>query len=198
MGLFTVTTRNSSFQLPPAKLIVGLGNIGENYEKTRHNAGFMAIRAFAEANNASGFSEKNDLRAWVAEYQMEDTKIILALPTTLMNLSGSAVQLLQNYFELGIDQILVVHDDIDLQFGEIKTKVGGGNAGHNGLKSIDNLIGEDYSRIRIGVANEHREKTEASEYVLKQFPKKELEQLPKLFEQTNELITKFIDGSLHE
>jgi len=193
MSLFTVVTRNNNYQLPQTKLIVGLGNDGEEYSKTRHNAGFMAVDSIRNRADLPQWSKKTNFSCYLSEGQIEDTKVIIAKPTTLMNRSGQAVLMLQNYFELGIDQILIIHDEIDLPFGTIKTKLGGGSAGHNGVKSVEQTIGEDFARIRIGVADENRDKTDASDYVLKNFPKKQLDKLPEIFEITDKLAMNFID-----
>jgi PTH1 family peptidyl-tRNA hydrolase len=112
-----------------------------------------------------------------------------------MNLSGQAVFALQEYFKVAVQEILVVHDDIDIEFGKVRTRSGGGEGGHNGLKSVSAAIGEEYARLRIGVANKQRDKLDASEFVLKNFSRTELKKLPDIWPTTNEYIMKFIDGN---
>ncbi|MDR1008730.1 MAG: aminoacyl-tRNA hydrolase [Rickettsiales bacterium] len=130
-----------------AKLVIGLGNPGAKYAHTRHNVGFMVIDALAEALNAPGFKEKPKyLYTKVGDF-------ILAKPTTFMNLSGEAAATLANMYKIEPADIWVIHDDMDLAVGTVKTKLGGGSAGHNGIKSIDAHIGANYNRIRIGVSH---------------------------------------------
>lgn len=172
-------------------LIVGLGNTGVQYEQTRHNIGFLAVDALIEKLGLPNPSEKSSLNAHVSEGHFAARKIITAKPTTLMNNSGQAVQRLLNFYQLGLHQLLVVHDDIDLPFGTIKTKVGGSSGGHNGINSIDMLNGEEYARIRIGVADEHRDKQEAGDYVLRRIPKAQWDQLTAVFAETNRLSQDF-------
>jgi len=148
-------------------LFVGLGNPGSQYENNRHNIGFKVIEAIAGANASSSF-KKMALMVEVSAFSFEEKKIILAKPMTFMNLSGRAVRLLMDFYKISINNVYVFHDDIDLELGRIKIKKGGGNGGHNGLKSIDNLVGNDYWRIRIGVGRP-QEKSMVSSYVLHDF-----------------------------
>ncbi len=130
-------------------LVVGLGNIGTQYEKTRHNVGFMAVRHFVP-DNATWKSEHNAL---TYSENIDGRRIIFALPQTFMNNSGAAVGALARFYKIPNENIIVIHDDMDLKTGDLREKVGGGSAGHNGIKSIDAAIGADYRRIRIGIAH---------------------------------------------
>lgn len=130
-------------------LIVGLGNPGTEYEKTRHNVGFMAVDALA-GDGALWKSEKNAL---TMRTEIDGVRVILAKPQTFMNNSGIAVLALMTFYKIPLENLIVIHDDMDVTVGNCRTKVGGGSAGHNGIKSIDANVGRDYKRIRIGVGH---------------------------------------------
>ena len=147
---------------------MGLGNIGESYAKNRHNLGFRVVDQLAEEKGLS-FKTSSKFPAETAEFESAGEKIILAKPTTMMNLSGQAVRALSDFYKLKPENILVVHDEIDLPFGDIRLKQGGGSAGHNGLKSIMSAIGEDFWRLRFGINNELRDRVDASDFVLSNF-----------------------------
>ncbi len=156
------------------KLIVGLGNPGQKYEKNRHNVGFLAIDYLIDKFNASKVSSKfkGDLYK-AGEY-------LFLKPTTYMNLSGEAVRVVKDFYKIPNEEIIVIHDDIDLKLGALKFKRGGGSGGHNGLKSIDSHIGNDYWRIRVGVGRPER-KEEVVNYVLSDFKDNEMECIKGLF-----------------
>lgn len=142
-------------------LIVGLGNPSQQYANNRHNIGFMVLDSLA-SNLSLTFKEDKSFKSCIAK----DSDLILCKPTTFMNLSGEAVQIVKNYFK--IETIFVVHDDLDLSFGELRFKIGGGNGGHNGLKSIDKLCGSEYYRARCGIGRPEKKEMVAS-YVLSDF-----------------------------
>lgn len=125
-------------------LIIGLGNPGAKYNGTRHNVGFAVVDAL---------SPGDEWKAFKSSVISSDNGLIFAKPQTFMNLSGRAVQELMAFYKVPLDRVIVIHDDIDLCPGDIRTKTGGGAAGHNGLKSIDAAVGKDYFRIRIGVGH---------------------------------------------
>jgi PTH1 family peptidyl-tRNA hydrolase len=154
-------------------LIVGLGNPGKSYEKTRHNIGFIAVDALSDKYNFL-WSTKSKFSAEIAEGLIQNQKIILAKPTTYMNLSGISVKAISSYYNIPNDDILVIHDDLDVKIGSLKVKTGGGHAGHNGLKSLDAHIGNNYHRIRIGIGRPQDE--EVANYVLSNISKVEWEQ----------------------
>ncbi len=152
-------------------LLVGLGNPGKEYTNTRHNVGFLALDLIADSLGVT-FSSNNKFKSEIATAEIAGSKVILAKPVTFMNLSGSAVQLICHYYKISIDNLIVVHDDIDLTLGDVRMKKGGSSAGHNGLKSIDSHLGVAYHRVRIGVGRpEVRE--EVADYVLQNFSKDE-------------------------
>jgi PTH1 family peptidyl-tRNA hydrolase len=147
-------------------LIVGLGNPGEKYKDNRHNIGFAAIDEIAHFYSASNFNNK--FAALFATCEVAGHKVALLKPQTYMNLSGRSVIECSNFYKIPTSNITVIHDELDLECGRVKVKVGGGNAGHNGLKSIDNAIGTHYNRVRVGISRpEHA--TQVPDYVLSDF-----------------------------
>lgn len=159
------------------QLIVGLGNTGKEYTGTRHNSGFMAIDAYAEQNNFPKWQEKTKFKALVTEQFIKGQKIVLLKPTTFYNLSGESVKAMKDFYKLKNTAITVIHDELDLPFGTVKEKNGGGSGGSNGLKSIISLIGDDFKRIRIGIGNELKENMNSADFVLKKFSAKEKKSL---------------------
>lgn len=150
-------------------LIVGLGNPGKEYDRTRHNAGFMAVDALAEAYSFAPFRNKFD--GLIAEGQIEGEKCYILKPQTYMNLSGNAVVKAANFYKILPQNIVVIHDDMDLPLGKMKAKLGGGAGGHNGLKSIDAAITPNYNRIRIGVGHPKDGGEAVVNHVLSRFDK---------------------------
>jgi len=172
------------------KLIVGLGNPGPTYQNTRHNIGFMVIDKIIDKISAIKQSSKN----FNGElYKYKD--LLLLKPTTFMNLSGKSVQAVSSFYKVNLDDILVIHDDIDLPFGGVKLKIGGGNGGHNGLKSIDSLITKEYNRLRLGV-DKPEHKTQVPNYVLSNFSQQEQEKLDKFIEYSAKIALDFLDTNL--
>lgn len=156
-------------------LVVGLGNPGFEYENNRHNVGFQMIEAIAESVASSSFKGMSQV-VEVSSCFYEKKKIILAKPRTFVNLSGRAVRFLIDFYKISINKVIILHDDIDLPFGRVKIKKGGGNGGHNGLKSIDSLAGTDYWRVRIGVGRPEKKSMVVS-HVLGDFSSEEFEKL---------------------
>ena len=148
-------------------LIVGLGNPGTPYENTRHNIGFKVIDKLVNDFGARDVS-KNSFQGKL----FKTSTILFLKPTTFMNLSGQSVQAVKNFYKIELEEIIVVHDDIDLPFSALRFKNGGGHGGHNGLRSIDALIGKEYNRVRMGVGKpEH--KSQVVDYVLHDFLEEE-------------------------
>jgi PTH1 family peptidyl-tRNA hydrolase len=131
-------------------LVVGLGNPGREYENTRHNVGFMVLDVLARRHRL-GFGAK--FKGELAQGTIASTPALLLKPQTFMNLSGQSVQPAMAFFKAPLDTIVVVHDDLDLELGQIKLKRGGSPGGHNGLKSIDSCIGQNYLRLRAGIGH---------------------------------------------
>ena len=168
-------------------VIVGLGNPGTKYELNRHNIGFLVIDEITKSLTNSQIINKSNFKATTLKHQ-ED---IFVKPQTFMNNSGESVFAIKEYFKIQINHIIVIHDDIDLPFGSVKFKIGGGHGGHNGLRSIDaHLNSRDYIRVRIGVGKPDSKK-EVADYVLDNFTKEEFEKLqemfPKIITAINEL-----------
>ncbi len=133
------------------RLLVGLGNPGANYARNRHNVGFMAVDAIARRH---GFpSWRRRFQGVAAEGPLGGERVILLLPGTYMNDSGLAVSEASHFYKIAVGDIIVFHDEIELPPAKVRVKVGGGNAGHNGLRSISSHVGYDYSRVRIGVGH---------------------------------------------
>jgi PTH1 family peptidyl-tRNA hydrolase len=167
-------------------LFVGLGNPGKEYEKTRHNIGFMVIDSIC---SRYGFSTpKVKFHGLVSEGKIGDTKVIALKPTTYMNRSGTSVSELIKFYKIPIDKIIVFHDEIDLKLAKIRVKTGGGAGGHNGLKDLDSRIGKEYKRVRIGVGHPG-DKDMVADYVLHNFSKEE----QSVIEQTIEALSANID-----
>ena len=137
----------------PIRLIVGLGNPGPDYETTRHNAGFWLVDHLADDLKAS-FTLEKGFSAWVAKARFDGEAVILAKPSTFMNRSGQAAGALLRFYKLSPEQVLVLHDELDLLPGQVKLKQGGGHAGHNGLRDIQSAISSpDFWRLRIGIGH---------------------------------------------
>jgi PTH1 family peptidyl-tRNA hydrolase len=172
-------------------LIVGLGNIGKEYDNTRHNVGFAVVNAFAQQQDFPAWVEKKDLKCFVTRQLIGDTSVLLIKPTTYMNESGQAMFAVQNFYKIPCSATLVVHDELDLPFGQIKTKQGGGSAGNNGVKSVIQHCGEDFARIRIGIKNELAEKMDSANFVLAKFRSEEQRQLPKVIQEVSSMLSEY-------
>lgn len=156
-------------------LIVGLGNPGNEYKNTRHNVGFMAIDTIAP-DEAVWKKEKNAL---TTRTEIDGFKVIFAKPQTFMNNSGEAVAPLVAFYKIPLENVVVIHDDMDLKLGSLREKTGGGSAGHNGIKSIDNAIGKEYRRIRIGIGHprDFESPIDPADWVLGKFDSEQLKQI---------------------
>ncbi len=150
------------------KLLVGLGNPGKEYARNRHNIGFMVLEEIAKAYNFTPWRSR--FKGETSEGLIDGQKCLLLKPLTFMNLSGEAVQAASSFYKIDLDDIIVFHDEIDLPPAKIKIKADGGNAGHNGLKSISQHVGNAYVRVRMGVGRPVQ-KSQVANYVLKDFSK---------------------------
>lgn len=166
------------------KLIIGLGNPGEKYQKNRHNTGFIILDELKENWNFSNFEFSKKFNADISEGIFEGDKIILAKPQTFMNNSGEAVQKIMSFYKLAPEDILVIHDDLDINFGESKISNDSGPAGHNGVQDIINKTGtQNFKRIRVGIEGEEKRKTRiipGDVFVLQDFSVEELEAVKNL------------------
>lgn len=183
-------------------LIVGLGNPGTEYEHTRHNIGFAAVAAFVAANDDMGdWIEKKDLKCQMASGQMGETRVLVIKPTTFMNLSGEAAQAVIHFYKIAPDNVVVVYDEIDIDFGQIRTRIGGSSAGHNGVKSLIQHLGEEFGRVRIGIGPKMPEQMDSKDFVLARFSSEQQTQLKNLTKETSAILSEYIygDGQLtHE
>jgi peptidyl-tRNA hydrolase, PTH1 family len=168
-------------------LIASLGNVGSKYQFTKHNFGFLlADKIIADY---SFIEQKTKFSAPVFTGQIADNKILLLKPQQYMNNSGIAVQQISSFYKIPTQNIIALHDDLDVPLGRVKAKIGGGNAGHNGLKDIDAKIGKNYSRIRLGIGRPENINYEISDYVLSKFSANEM----KIVNNVNEKISDNFD-----
>ncbi len=174
------------------KLIIGLGNPGNKYENTRHNAGFMAIDSFAKKYNAS-FSLDTKLQGMISSINISGNKAILLKPMTYMNLSGESVYKVMNYYKIDVEDIMVICDDLDSRLGRVRLRAKGSAGGHNGLKNISNLIKtEEYKRIKIGI--DRSPVIPVIDWVLKKFTADELVEVNKSLDIAVDAIYDFVVG----
>ena len=174
------------------KLIVGLGNPGKEYENTRHNIGFKIIDAYVNDNN---WQEK--FHALYIKKIISEETVYFLKPLTYMNLSGQAVGEIVRYFNVDIDDILVIQDDLDLGMGNYKLKKHSSSGGHNGIKSIMEFLSSDgFARLKVGIKTSN--KKDAKDFVLGKFMKEEIDTLNKLQPTFNEIITSFINYGIEK
>jgi PTH1 family peptidyl-tRNA hydrolase len=160
-------------------LFVGLGNPGPKYQHNRHNIGFMAMDDFVRRHNFSGWTKK--FQGEISLGEIGGEKVLLLKPETFMNLSGQSVQAAAAFYKIAPANIVVFHDELDLQPGKIRVKKGGGSGGHNGIKSIDAHLGPDYWRVRIGIGHPG-DRNLVSHYVLNDFTKADAEWIGNLLD----------------
>lgn len=176
------------------KLIVGLGNPGKEYEMTRHNLGFLVIDRLAQQTRIT--QKQRKFNALLLRGRIGDEQVILMKPLTYMNLSGGAVKKVSDYFRLSLQDLIVVHDDLDLDFGRFKIKKGGGDAGHKGIGSIIDQVADDaFLRVRIGIGRPEQG-GEVIDYVLDPLNKSERTLLPEVLDQASLLIQTLIKNGV--
>ena len=180
------------------KVIFALGNPGSEYAGTRHNTGFMAIDAIAHEHGVS-FAEKTKFSAYVAEFTHAGDKVLLVKPTTFYNNVGQSARALIDFYKLAPENdLLVVHDDLALPLGTIRTRHKGSDAGNNGIKSLNMHVGADYARIRVGIHVAGHTGDDAS-FVLSRFTSSEIKTLKEeIIPKIRELATDFVTGELAE
>ncbi len=152
-------------------LIVGLGNICEKYQNTRHNIGFLVVDYMTKNLNISNVNNSN-----FQSTLLKSGYNLFSKPTTYMNNSGIAVKNIMDYYKVDLENIIIIHDDLDLPFGAVRYKIGGGHGGHNGLKSLDSHISKEYIRVRVGIGKPIN-KEDVANYVLSDFSKEQFEDL---------------------
>ena len=175
-------------------LIVGLGNPGRKFKFTRHNIGFRVIDQLSK-ELCIPLDKKRMMSLW-GKGSWEEQKVILAKPQTFMNLSGEAVVRLKNFFRIETDKVIIIHDDLDLNFGQIKIRSKGGDAGHKGIKSIIESLGEgEFIRVRLGISRPEK-KGEGRDYVLAEFDEQEKKKVNLFLDQSQEAVkTIIIEGA---
>ena len=197
MALFqkrpTVTSSAPAYTIGGGKtyLIIGLGNPEAKYGDNRHNIGFATLDHFARQNDFPDWTEKKDLKGWLASADIAGNRVILGKPMTYMNLSGEAALAVQHFYRIYNKDTLAVYDELAIPFGQLRTRLGGTDAGHNGVKSLIEHLGEDFGRLRIGVGPLPAGK-DAAAYVLQKFSQAEQAKLPLILREANAMITEFI------
>jgi PTH1 family peptidyl-tRNA hydrolase len=181
----------------PIKLIVGLGNPGPDYQETRHNAGFWFVDRLAQQHHQS-FRNESRHHGLVCKLALTGGEIRLLKPTTFMNRSGQAVSSLANYFRIAPSEILVVHDELDLDPGQARLKTGGGHAGHNGLRDIMSALGSrDFNRLRIGIDHPD-DRSIVVNYVLGRPSKSDREAIDNAIADAIECLDEVVKGELNK
>lgn len=175
-------------------LIVGLGNVGKEYDHTRHNVGFAAVDRFVSDQGFPGWVDKKDLKCQLTSQQLGETKVYVIKPTTFMNLSGEAVQAVVNFFKINPESVVTVHDELDIPFGQIRTRTGGSSAGHNGIKSVTRHIGENYGRVRIGIGPKLHDKQDSTDFVLAKFSTEQESQMKNLTREVSAILSEYAYG----
>jgi len=173
-------------------LVIGLGNPGNDYDDTRHNIGFKILDDFAIKNGFPGWIAKKDLKCQLTTANLGENRVILCKPQTFMNNSGEAAQAVQRFYRVYNQNTLVVYDELAVPFGSLRSRLGGSDAGHNGVKSLIQHIGDDFGRLRVGVGSDISAKAEAADFVLGKFTKKEQADLPSIIKEASAMITEYI------
>lgn len=175
------------------KLVVGLGNIGDHFKGTRHNIGFTVLDSLS-----GDWLDKPKFKSSVAEASIAGEKVLLIKPATYYNLSGDAVLAVKNFYKLTNADILVIHDELALPFGTIRTRAQGTDAGNNGIKSIISQLGNDFARIRIGISNDFTTKTDAADFVLGHFSHDELKKMTDITTSCHKLVQDFANNKFEQ
>ena len=173
-------------------LVIGLGNPGKDYVGTRHNIGFQVLDDFAAKNDFPNWISKKDLKCELSTAQLGENRVILCKPQTFMNDSGQAAQAVQRFYRVYNQNTLAVYDELALPFGSLRSRLGGADAGHNGVKSLIQYLGDDFGRLRIGIGSDISAKADASDFVLGRFTKKEQADLASVIAEASAMTTEYI------
>lgn len=198
MGLFTKRTETGlhaplySLTAEKTVLVVGLGNPGKKYDCTRHNVGFECIDAFVKHHDFPAWQEKKSLKCLISTSTIVNCRVVLIKPTTFMNNSGEALQAVQRFFKITNEQTVVIHDELDVDFGSIRSRVGGGTAGHNGVKSLVEQGSEDFGRIRVGVGPKKPASIDSADFVLQPFSKEQQKSLTALTNEVSVILSEYL------
>ncbi|MBI3755334.1 MAG: aminoacyl-tRNA hydrolase [Deltaproteobacteria bacterium] len=179
-------------------LIIGLGNPGTKYKNTRHNIGFMAIDSLAEANSIK--LNKKDFESLWGKGSINDKEVVLLKPQTYMNLSGEAVQAISGYFHIEPKDVLVVYDDIDLEFGIVRIRPNGGSGGHRGMQSIIEHLGtNEFPRIRLGIGRPEKQvQGDVADYVLSSFDSDEKDILKEILNTAKDAVDAIVKDGIEK
>lgn len=178
-------------------LIVGLGNPGKEYEKTRHNAGFWAIDRIVEEFDFPALKEKREFEGSFSKGTIHDEATIVLKPNTYMNLSGRSIQKVAHYYQVESQNVIVIHDDIDLMLGKIRIRKDGSSGGHNGIKSVMSVLGEHFTRIKIGAGTD-RDRSQTVDFVLSGFNKEEAKVIREIVDIMPEIINCIIQEGVEK
>lgn len=171
------------------KAIIGLGNPGKEYEKTRHNVGFLVLNELAKRRGGT-FSSKRSLESEIAEVMIDEQRVLLVKPQTFMNASGRALSAVLSKYPVKLQDVVVVYDDADLPFGDVRVKASGSSAGHRGMESILSTIPKEasVSRVRVGIGRPTHPDMPLDEFVLAKWTTEEQKQLPTIIDSATEKI----------
>ncbi len=176
----------------PMRLVVGLRNPGSDYEGTRHNVGFEVVERVAESRGESWARGPTRIAGMLAVLGAGPERTILAAPLSLMNESGGPVRRILDYYSLASEDLLIVHDDIDLPFGRLRIQEGGGNGGHNGIRSVEKSLGSgEFTRLKVGVGRPPGS-MDPADFVLRRFSKAEREEVDLLVEDAADVIERWL------
>lgn len=175
-------------------LVIGLGNPGAQYALTRHNVGFMAVDLLAAGLGVSQWGQEH--KAWTAKVKLDGPQgaeqVLLVKPQTFMNLSGTSVQALMTFYKIPLEKILVLQDDIDQPFGAMRFHKNRGHGGHNGIRNISELMGADYTRLKLGVGRPEHPEMNVADYVLQKFSKEEQSKMPDFLNKAGDAVESYI------
>ena len=178
------------------KLVVGLGNPGKEYKNTRHNIGFNLLDYIAEKNSYS-FKVDKKFNCEISETNINGEKVLLVKPLSFMNLSGTVVSRIVSFYDIDISDILVIQDDLDMEFGKIRIVFDSSSGGHNGIKNITECLGsQKYTRLKIGISND--KDMDTKDYVLGKFSKDNIKSLEYIYDKLDNIIYDFIDKNIDE
>lgn len=178
------------------KLVVGLGNPGKEYINTRHNIGFELIDFIAKKENYT-FKFDKKFNCEIADTSIDGEKVIIIKPYSFMNLSGSVVSKIISFYDIDINDILVIQDDLDMEFGKIRISYDSSSGGHNGIKNISECLGsQKYIRLKIGISND--KEIDTKDYVLGKFSKEEKEKLVHIYEKIDNILSDFVCMNIEE
>ncbi len=177
-------------------LLVGLGNPGKEYDGTRHNIGFACLDEFvAKSADMGDWVAKKDLKCLLSTGRMGEVRVLAIKPTTFMNLSGEAVRAVCDFYKIPASQVVAVHDELDIPFGQIRTRMGGSSAGHNGIKSVMQHLDEGFGRVRIGIGPKTPAQIDSADFVLAKFSKEQQADIPALLRETSSVLSEYIYSS---